>query len=233
VTSSPTAGDPERTNAHSTCEQRVHVESGVAYGVIGANLHVWGHGAPLYLLENWHDAPSVDPDWLRELPGRLLSTRAEVARFTGDTAGLSQLHEWRGADARFAVRWLYGDRGAGKTCLAARFACDSAAADWKVIAATRGTGRVLPTLDRQDLTLGTMEGVLLIIDEADRWPRSNLAWLLTNKLFRRPAGTAKTRILMVSRTLDDWPGIRHELVSEQPVTSSQRLQPAARPAEGR
>lgn len=218
-------GDPELTDAHSTHEQRIRVENGVAYGVIGANLHVWGDGVLLYLLENWHDAAGADPDWLRELPGRLLNARHEVAGFTGRAAELSQLHQWRRSDARFAVRWLYGPSGTGKTCLAAKFASESAAGNWKVIAATQGTGKVLPVPDSRDLRPGAAEGVLLIIDQADEWPRSSLAWLLSNKLFRRPDGRTRTRILMISRVLDDWPEIRHKLVSEQPVTSSQPLEP--------
>jgi hypothetical protein len=186
---------------------------------------VCGDGVPLYVLENWHDASTADPDWLRELPGRLLNARHEVAGFTGRAAELSQLHQWRGSDAGFAVRWLYGASGAGKTCLAAKFASQSAACNWRVIAAALGPGKALSAPDSQDVRLSAADGVLLIIDNADQWPRSSLAWLLSNKLFRRPDGRTRTRILMISRTLEDWPEVRHKLISEQPVTSSQALEP--------
>jgi hypothetical protein len=204
--------------------QNIRVESGVAYGVIGADLHVWGDGVLLYLLENWSDALRADPGWLSELQGRLLNVRDEVAGFTGRAAELSQLHQWRCSGARLAVRWLYGPARTGKTRLGAKFATEAAADNWKVLVATLGPGKVLPVLHSQDMGLGTAVGVLLIIDNADNWTMSALAGLLSNKLFRRPDGEKRTRILMIGRTLDDWPGIRHELISGQPATSSQRIQ---------
>jgi tetratricopeptide (TPR) repeat protein len=204
--------------------QEIRAESGVAYGVIGADLHVWGDGVPLYLLENWHAAPGADPQWLRELPSRLLNARHEVVDFTGRADELSQLHQWRRGDAGFAVRWLYGPGGSGKSRLAAKFASESADDNWKVITATLGPGTVLPVLDSQDLRPGKADGVLLIVDYADHWPASYLALLLSNRLFRRRPDR-RTRILMVARTADDWPGIRHKLSGEQPATSSQLLEP--------
>jgi hypothetical protein len=226
MTGPAAGGDPELTDAQNTYEQRIRVENGAAYGVIGANLHVWGDDVLLYVLENWHDASDADPGWLRELPGRLLNARHEVAGFTGRAAELSRLNQWRRGDARFAVRWLYGSPGAGKTRLAAKFASESAADNWKVVVATLGPGTVLPVLDSQDLRLGTADGVLLVIDDASRWPASHLALLLSNKLFRRqPDGDIRTRILMIGTTADDWPGIRHKLSGEQAATSSQLLVP--------
>jgi hypothetical protein len=203
--------------------QAVRVESGVAYGVIGADLHVWGDRVLLYLLENWIDAPGADPECLSELPGRLLNARDEVAGFTGHAAELSQLHQWRRSGALLAVRWLYGSAGTGKTVLAAKFATEATSDNWKVVVATPGPGKTLPVLDGQDMRLGTAEGVLLIIDNADDWPTNALASLLSNKLFRRPNGEQRTRILMIARTLDDLPELRHKLIGEQPVTSSQRM----------
>jgi hypothetical protein len=205
--------------------QKIGVESGVAYGVIGADLHVWGDGVLLYLLENWHDVPGADRDWLSELPGRLLKARDEVDGLAGRASELSQLHQWRRSNARLAVRWLYGPAGAGKTRLAAKFATESTADNWKVVVATLWPSKVLPVLDSQDVGLGTADGVLLIIDNADHWPKSSLARLLSNKLFRRPDGGKRTRILMIGRTLDDWPEVRYKLISGQPAISSQGLEP--------
>jgi hypothetical protein len=197
----------------------------VAYGVVGADLHVWGEDVLLYLLENWHDAPTADPDWLRALPGRLLNARHEGVGFTGRDTGLRQLRLWRRSDARLAVRWLHGPAGAGRTRLATKFASESAADNWKVVVATLGPGKALPVLDRQDLGIGTADGVLLLIDCADRWPWSSLALLLSNKLFRRPDGATMTRVLMIGSTLSDWPEIRHQLISGQPDLSAQQLGP--------
>jgi hypothetical protein len=194
-------GDPELTDAQDELEQRIHVESGTAYGVIGADLHVWGDGTPLYLLENWRNM-ATEP--------------------TDRASDLDKLHQWRRDDARFAVRWLYGPRGIGKTRLAAAFAAESSAGNWKVIVAVPGPGTVP---EGQDLRLGEVGGVLLIVDRVDRWPASHLALLLTNALFRqRPDGRTRIRILLIATTADDWPRLRHKLSGEQPATSSQRLE---------
>jgi tetratricopeptide (TPR) repeat protein len=204
--------------------QDIRVENGVGYGVIGADMHVFGDGVPLYLLENWHNAPEADPAWLRELPSRLLNARFEVVDFTGRGSELGQLHEWRRRGGpRLAVRWLHGPAGAGKTRLAAKFASESVADNWKVVIATPGPGVLLPVLGSQDLRPDGADGLLLIIDYADRWPATHLAMLLSNRLFRHRS--VKTRILMVARTADDWPGIRHKLIGEQPALSSQMLEP--------
>jgi tetratricopeptide (TPR) repeat protein len=186
-------------------------------------MHVFGDGVPLYLLENWHNAPEPDPAWLRELPSRLLNARFEVVDFTGRGAELRDLHEWRRGRPRLAVRWLYGPAGAGKTRLAAKFATESAADNWKVIVATPGPGVLLPVLDSQDLRPDGRDGLLLIVDYADRWPATHLVMLLSNRLFRHRG--VKTRILMLARTADDWPAIRHKLISEEPTVSSQKLEP--------
>lgn len=219
--------------AQNTYDQRIRVESGVAYGVLGADLHVWGRGVLLYLLETWRDTPSADPEWLRRLPGRLLNVRDRVAGFTGSAAELNQLREWRGGAPPLAVRWLYGPAEADRSVLAATFASESAADNWKAIVATLGPGTVMPALEGQDLGLGAAEGVLLVIDDADRWPRTSLALLLSNKLFRRPASGTRTRILMTGRTLDPWQGMQHKLISSgQPAMSSQRLKPRPQAGQG-
>jgi hypothetical protein len=194
-------GDPELTDAQNTLEQRIRVENGAAYGVISADLHVWGDGTPLYLLENW---------------------RNQATAPTRRTSDLSKLHQWRRDDVSFAVRWLYGPQGTGKTRLAATFASESSVDNWKVIVAAPGPGTVP---EGQDLRLGEADGVLLIVDRADRWPASYLALLLTNALFRRrPGGRRRTRVLLIGTTADDWPRLRHKLSGGQPATSSQRLE---------
>jgi hypothetical protein len=225
MTGSPPDRDPAPTAAQTTHEQRIRVESGIAYGVLGADLHVWGQGMLLYLLETWRDTPSADPEWLRRLPGRLLTARDGIAGFTGSAAELNQLHQWRGSAPQLAVRWLYGPAEADQTGLAAKFADEAAADNWKVVVATRGPGTVLPALDRQDLGLGAASGVLLVVDAADHWPWNSLALLLSNKLFRRQASGTRTRILLTGGSLDPWPRIQHKLSSGQPATSSQRLTP--------
>jgi hypothetical protein len=196
--------DPRLTDERDTREQRIHVESGVAYGVQGADLHVWGQ---------------------RMLPARLLGARDEATGYTGSAAELDHLRQWRSSVSPLAVRWLYGPAEAAPAGLVATFASEAAADNWKVLVATLGSVGTAPVAgESQDLGLGAAEGVVLVINDADRWPWNSLALLLSRKLFRRAAGGTRTRILMIGRTLDRWPEIQHKIISSgQPATSTQRL----------
>ena len=199
----------------------VAIANGFAYGVIGADVHIFGNGLPLYLLANWQSAPQAPPVWLRELPSRMLNARREIVSFTGRDSELASLGRWRDGDGRLAVRWLYGPGGQGKTRLAARFAADSAAAGWKVIAAYHGPDADRPEPGSEDMSLAGVSGLLVIVDYADRWLLTNLTWLLKNALLHQTGVT--TRVLMLARTADAWPPIRGVLDNYQASTSSQPL----------
>lgn len=223
MTAAQDPGDPAPAQTPRLYFQDIRVENGVGYGVIGADMHVFGDRIPLYLLENWHDSPAEDPQWLRELPSRLLNARHGVVDFIGREEELAALHAWRQDGPRLAVRWLHAPGGTGKTRLAARFAADSAALGWKVVTATHGPGSILPEPAPQDLRPDGSEGVLLIVDYADRWPRTHLMLLLSNRLLRH--SDVRTRVLLVARTADDWPGMRGELDRLRAGTSSHLLAP--------
>jgi tetratricopeptide (TPR) repeat protein len=204
-------------------EQRVTATSGFAYGVIGADIHVFGDGTPVYVLDNWRDIPEADPAWLRELPSRMLNARFAVVDFTGRRDELAQLHRWRRSRPRLAARWLHGPGGAGKTRLAAQFAAESAETGWKVIIATHGPGTVLRPPGSQDLRLDSAAGVLLIVDYADQWPHSHLTWLFSNALLHQVEVPA--RILLLGRTAHAWPSLRGALANHQADTSTQVVPP--------
>jgi tetratricopeptide (TPR) repeat protein len=180
--------------------QNVTAVNGFAYGVIGADIHVFENGLPLYLLANWPSAHTADPMWLRELPSRMLNASRAVVPFTGRDGELADLRHWRDDDRKLAVLWLYGPGGQGKTRLAAQLAAESAAAGWKVAAAYQGMDADRPEPGSQDLSLAGAAGLLLIIDYADRWLVSNLTWLLKNTLLHQEG--VRTRILMLARTRD-------------------------------
>ncbi|MFI5694087.1 tetratricopeptide repeat protein [Kribbella sp. NPDC051586] len=203
--------------------QIVHVESGVGYGVIGADLHVFGDGVPLYLLLSWQPGPEPDPRWLREAPSRMLNARFAVAEFTGRTEELAELRRWRDDSSRMAVRWLHGPAGQGKSRLAAQLMDESRAEGWKVVVAVHGPGAVLPPGRQEDLRLDAAEGLLLVVDYADRWPLTHLTWLFSNALLHRPDVPA--RVLLLARNLDSWPPVRSALADYQVDTSSQLLPP--------
>jgi tetratricopeptide (TPR) repeat protein len=201
--------------------QNVEAIAGFAYGVIGADLHVLGDGTPVYVLENHRGPSAANGKWLRELPSRMLNARYEVVEFTGRGPELAALDGWRRTGPRLAVRWLHAPGGQGKTRLASRFARMSITDGWKVVIASPGRGAVLRQPGSQDLRLNGASGLLMIIDYADRWPQSHLTWLLSNSLLHQTG--VPTRVLMIARTTNSWPGIRSTLANHQADTSAQRL----------
>ena len=203
--------------------QVVTVDSGYAYGAVGADIHVMGDGVPAYLLENWGPAPPLDAGPLRDLPSRMLNARFAVVDFTGRAEELSALRRWRDDGGHLAARWLYGPGGAGKSRLAARLAAESAAAGWKVVTAEYGPGGVRPPPGSQILEPRGHAGLLLVVDYADRWPLTHLSWLFDNSLLHRPQ--LPTRVLLIARTATPWPAIREVLSGDEPETSEQHLEP--------
>ncbi|MFE3526758.1 hypothetical protein ACFXOD_35245 [Streptomyces sp. NPDC059161] len=204
--------------------QSVHAENGFAYGVVGADIHVFGDGVPVYLLQRWQPIVTPEDAFLREVPSRMLNARFRVVEFTGRAAELSSLHAWRDEEGALAVRWLHGPGGQGKTRLAERFAQASVRDGWQVVTATHGPGSVLPPPGSQDLADAGEAGVLLIVDYADRWPLSHLLWLFSNALLHSDRGRS-ARVLLLARGGDLWPGVRAALVNQGARTSAQRLAP--------
>ncbi|MFV2019347.1 tetratricopeptide repeat protein [Micromonospora sp. LOL_023] len=201
----------------------VSATAGFAYGVVGADVHVFGDGTPVYLLHTWLPPQPPDDEWLRALPSRMLNAQHAVVEFTGRTDELAALHRWRQSGARLSVRWLHGPGGAGKSRLAAQFAAESTAQGWKVVTAVQGPGSVLPPAGSQDLRLGGKFGIVLIVDYADRWPLSHLTWLLSNALLHQVGVPA--RVLLLARSTNGWPAVRASLANHQADTSAQLLAP--------
>src|SRR5215471_6493095 len=80
--------------------QIVMAVNGFAYGVIGADIHVFVGGLPLYLLTNWPPVPQADPAWLREPPSRMLNASRAAVPFTGRDAELAEMRQWRDEDGK-------------------------------------------------------------------------------------------------------------------------------------
>jgi tetratricopeptide (TPR) repeat protein len=200
--------------------QIVTAVNGFAYGVQGADIHVFGDGTPVYLLENRKSAPQPDAAWLRKLPNRMLNARYEVVSFVGRDSELADLGGWRETGPRLAARWLHAPGGQGKTRLAARFADDSAAAGWKVVTVIHGPGGGRPSPGSQDMGVDDASGLLVIVDYADQWPLSHLTWLFSNALLHQ---LIRTRVLFVARTPYAWPAVRSALDNHQVGVSQQLL----------
>ncbi|WP_433796794.1 tetratricopeptide repeat protein [Actinoplanes sp. CA-252034] len=151
----------------------------------------------------------------------MLNARFAVVDFTGRDRERAELRAWCDLDTRSAARWLHGPGGQGKTRLAARLAADCRAAGWSVVTATPGVGTVLPPPGSQDLRTDGAAGLLLIVDYAELWPLSHLAWLFSNALLHRDA--LPTRVLLQARTADAWPAVRGILANDRTHTSAQHL----------
>jgi hypothetical protein len=200
--------------------QHITAVAGFAYGVIGADMHVLGDGTPLYMLENYRRLGPADPNWLREMPSRMLNARFAVVEFTGRESEQEDLLTWCQHGPRLAVRWLQAPGGQGKTRLAAQVAERMIGARWKVVTSTYGPGAILQT-GGQDMRVGEAAGLLLIVDYADRWPLTHLTWLLSNALLHQPE--TPTRVLLIARTAEAWSSLREALSSYQAGVSQQRL----------
>lgn len=212
--------------------QNVTAVAGSAYGVIGADLHVFGDGTPLYLFEEHHSPEALDRAWLRELPSRMLNARTGVVAFTGRDRERDELRAWRESEPRLAVRWLHAPGGQGKTRLADHVAALATADGWKAVMAVPDVGTAGPLPGSQDLRLDGCRGVLLIVDYADRWPLSALIWLLRNSLIHQYGKPA--RVLLLARGTAAWPALRATLEDHRvrASTSERYLDPLAADNDG-
>ncbi|MFD6533522.1 type VII secretion system-associated protein [Streptomyces sp. NPDC060184] len=206
-------------------QQTVQAVNGFAYGCIGADIHVFGDGLPLYVLQRWRPAARPDPSWLLELPSRTLNSKFAAVGFSGRDKELADLRRWRDHGPRLAVQWLHAPGGQGKSRLAAQFAEESETADWTVATAARGPGVAHPPPGSQDLRTDTGAGVLLVVDYADRWPVAHLTWLLSNTLLHR--ATDRARVLLLARSRDPWPAVRAAVVDLEADASTRALPPLA------
>jgi hypothetical protein len=211
----------DETDAPALSAQNVLAVNGVAYGVIGADLHVFGgKGVPVYRLAIWRPTPQPDSSRVRGVPSRTPGTHSALAGRTGRQAELEQLRRWRDSGTRLQLRWLHGAGGQDTSQLADQLAVESAQLGWKVVIATDGPVGILEPGGSQDLRPGDAPGYLVIVGDADRWPLSHLTWLLSNTLFHQ---AVPTRVLLVARTYDAWPRLRAAVACLQAGTSSQFL----------
>ncbi|MFG3509491.1 hypothetical protein ACGF5F_28770 [Streptomyces sp. NPDC047821] len=195
-------------------QQHVTAAGGFAYGVIGADIHVFGDGKPLYVLENRSPAPDLP------LPAGSPYAAAQLAA----------LRTWRDEGPRLAVRWLHGPDGPGgqdgRTRLAAAYVREALTDGWRAVTAVPGPRAVLPPPGSQDLRPAGARGLTLLVDHADQWPLAHLTWLFSNALLHRPGLPA--RVLLLAHGADAWPAVRAALANHQAGTSAVALAPLGR-----
>ena len=177
--------------------QNVSAEGGFAYGVVGGDMHVHQDRGPVYFLDAVPAAEQVPDEDLVAQPSQFLLARRRTVEFVGRKAEMETLAEWRDSENRLSVLWLYGPGGLGKSRLADEFARASRASGWKTLTAVHGRGNALASGRGVDLTPGEAAGVLLLVDYADRWPVSDLVWLLNNRVLH---AEVPCRVVLVART---------------------------------
>ncbi|MEO6083772.1 MAG: hypothetical protein ABIQ18_11785 [Umezawaea sp.] len=128
-------------------------------------------------------------------PGGLLDARNEVVPFHGRIRELAALTRWRDDPTRMATLLLHGVAGVGKTRLATKFVVDSRAAGWTVLVARHG----VVAADLRPAASTTR--LLLVVDDADRWPWPDLRDLLREPWQRT---SAESRVLLTSRLTGWW-----------------------------
>lgn len=188
--------------------QTVHAVAGHAYGAVGADIHIFGDRTPVYLLFEHRAVSGQDPAWQRAQPSRMLDARAEVVTFTGRETEFRNLAEWCAGGPDRRARWLHGEGGRGKTRLANHLASRLPGSGWTVVDAVHGTDTHPPAAGSQDLRVPADGAVLLIVDYADRWPVTDLSWLLQNRLLHQ---NVRTRVLLIARSAHGWPALQDKL----------------------
>lgn len=147
------------------------------------------------------EAPAI-PDDAVDKPSTLLAAGYRVVRFSGRSTELATLTEWRD-DPRLgqAVRLIYGPGGQGKTRLTAEFAERSAGDGWVVARAVHESYGQGSAADVDRSAVKAARGLLVVIDYAERWPRSDLLSLIQGPLLQ---SAASLRVLLVARPAGGW-----------------------------
>lgn len=173
--------------------------------------------------------PSPSSEQVRQRPAILLGGDAGVTPFVDREAEIASLTRWYDDPGRISVMLVFGAGGQGKTRLIRRFADilgerDEPPQVWQAFSLTEAFVRGMAGDDRSaDSGSEAPAGILLLIDEADGWPRRKLL-----KLVRDVAAwqCGRVRVLLTSRAAGMWwTGLRAELDLAEVTWRLRRLEP--------
>lgn len=167
--------------------------------------------------------PSLpDPAELRRQPSQLLLASNQVVPFTGRENELARLGDWLRGPGRISAQLVHGPGGHGKTRLAAEFAAEATRAGYTVLVAHH-VGDSAITGHDHELSSHTPSGlgVLVVVDYAERWPRSDLLALFEDSRIRH---AGPTRVLLLARSGSRWWDLlRYPLHKLGVATAAERL----------
>ncbi|MGD0069281.1 MAG: tetratricopeptide repeat protein [Streptosporangiaceae bacterium] len=141
-------------------------------------------------------------------PSHLLDAQREVVPFRSRVEE-KILAAWLADEEPVSVLLVSGPGGQGKTRLAGQFATDAFGAGWAVLRAAERLGPLRAASGVTELTPG--QGVLVLIDYAERWPLPVLAQLVDD-LNAEYAADRVVRVLLLARPQSEfWEPMRAEL----------------------
>ncbi len=152
-----------------------------------------------YDLRPFSEPRRPDPAELRVQPSQLLLAANRVVPFTGRETELARLRQWLNEPWRIGATLMFGPGGQGKTRLADEFAAESAHAGWTVAVAHHASDFAGSNYEQDSRPTG--RGLLVIVDYAERWPRSDLLALFEDGRIRH---SGPTRVLLLARSGSRW-----------------------------
>ncbi|MFE1592884.1 tetratricopeptide repeat protein [Nocardia sp. NPDC058705] len=169
--------------------------SGVSGDVVVAT------GRPPYRVESFSVAPAaLSPSTARRQPSKLLHPRYQLVPFTARGSELDGVAAWLAAGDPVSAYMFRGPGGQGKTRLATKIVTDAQAAGWAVWRVTNTpawTGESRSTLTGQ-------QGVLVVVDYADRWQPTDLLGLVADMNALSLRTGLVVRVLMLARSAGYW-----------------------------
>ncbi|MER6313119.1 tetratricopeptide repeat protein [Streptomyces sp. NPDC001581] len=157
---------------------------------------------PLYHLGPATRAPlDIDRDRVRKQPSQLLNPRCRQPKFVGRAAFFDDLREWRDAENASSALLLHGPGGQGKSRVAEEFARQCQDEGWTVFQVRHGSDRTTPAHTSVPEANREAEGLLLIVDYADRWPGRDLTDFMTDCTGQ---GDPALRMLFIARAATGW-----------------------------
>ncbi|WP_329408211.1 tetratricopeptide repeat protein [Nocardia vinacea] len=170
-----------------------------------------------YWCEPWPRQVGLTVERARAQPSLLLRPDAGVVRFLGREDELTALDRWLATDDPIAVRLIHAAGGEGKSRLAREFCENATAAGWVAWRVVHTQGQVD---DSGVIGLRERNAIVLVVDDAHRWPVGDLDTLITNLRGISTRDSVRVRVLLLARSSGGWWSTLSTHLSENRVPAS-------------